>query len=66
MKQEKEDTQIENLESTSEYSSRKKLETCVENMEQKLEKKRIRNDLIQFAISISFAIFLIIIFLLQI
>lgn len=63
MKREKEDT---HLESTSEYSSRKKLETCVENMEQKLEKKRIRNDLIQFAISISFAIFLIIIFFLQI
>lgn len=66
MKQEKEDTQIENFENTSEYSSRKKLETYVENMEQRLEKKRIRNDLIQFTISISFAIFLIIIFLFQI
>lgn len=66
MKRKKKKVQIENLKSTSEYSSIKKLETYVENMEQRLEKKRVRNDLIQFAISISFAFFLIIIFLLQI
>ncbi len=57
MKRKKKKVQIENLKSTSEYSSIKKLETYVENMEQRLEKKRVRNDLIQFAISISFAFF---------